>query len=226
MSCVLAGFRQQGKNQTVVLIFLVSGGFAKAQAKVQAHHTNVANLREQLIGHSVQIRESTENDKVRIRHIHQQAFGDPEGKTIGQLAIDLLEDKTAYPIVSLVAEEDSKIVGHILFTAIKIGAASATGGYILAPLAVATGCQGAGVGTGLITHGLQMLKQRGADFVLVLGDPNYYSRSGFKTGHNLKPPYALDYPQAWMARELKTGVLEKIKGKVQCAASLNSPEHW
>ena len=198
----------------------------KPRLQAKAHNTDLANLCEQSIGHIVHIRESTENDKARIRNIHQQAFGDAEGKTIAELAIDLIEDKTAYPKLSLVAEIDSKIVGHIIFTAIKIEADSAAGGYILAPLAVAPNFQGTGVGTALITRGLQILEQRDAGFVLVLGDPNYYSRTGFKAGHKLKPPYELEYPEAWMARELKIGVLEKIEGSVQCAASLNSPELW
>lgn len=174
----------------------------------------------------MQIRESIENDKKTIRKIHQQAFGDKEGKAVAQLAIDLIADKTAYPMLSLVADSDNKIVGHIIFTAIKIDGATVTGGYILAPLAVATNFQGVGVGTSLINRGFQILKQRDAEFVLVLGDPNYYSRTGFKAGHNFKPPYALEYPDAWMARELKTGVLATIRGTVQCAASLNAPEHW
>jgi putative acetyltransferase len=52
----------------------------------------------------VKIRESLENDKEFIRKVHQNAFGQPEGETVSQLAIDLLEDKTALPILSLVAE--------------------------------------------------------------------------------------------------------------------------
>ena len=60
----------------------------------------------------------------------------------------------------------------------------------------------------------------------MLGDPNYYSRAGFKAGHGLKPPYKLEFPEAWMALELREGVLSTIKGTVRCAASLNAPELW
>ena len=56
--------------------------------------------------------------------------------------------------------------------------------------------------------------------------PDYYSRAGFASGHKLRAPYTIDYPEAWMAQELVDGFLAKIDGVVQCAASLSSPEHW
>ncbi len=51
----------------------------------------------------MKIRESEENDKKSIRMVHKNAFGPSEGESVSQLAIDLLEDKTALPILSLVA---------------------------------------------------------------------------------------------------------------------------
>lgn len=174
----------------------------------------------------MKIRESIESDKDTILQVHQNAFGEPEGITVAQLAIDLLEDKTALPILSLVAEKDKEVVGHILFTSVKIDGATFPGAYILAPLAVFNDVKGHGIGTELINRGLQILKERDAEFVIVLGDPKYYSRTGFDTVHNFKPPYELGYPEAWMAQELKKGALKLVKGVVQCAVSLNSPEHW
>lgn len=174
----------------------------------------------------MRVRESTEKDKGFILKIHQSAFGEPEGKTVAQLAMDLLEDKTALPILSLIAEEDNEVVGHILFTSIKVSGSDINGAYILAPLAVANDFQGGGIGTALINEGLKILKERDASFILVLGDPKYYSRTGFKANHNLNSPYKLDYPEAWMAQELKTGVLETVNGTIQCATALNSPKHW
>jgi putative acetyltransferase len=78
----------------------------------------------------------------------------------------------------------------------------------------------------LIEAGLSQLKQRGAEIVLVLGDPNYYSRVGFRAGHNIEPPYELAYPEAWMALELAPGKLERAAGVARCASALSSPEHW
>lgn len=174
----------------------------------------------------VKIRESTEYEKESIKKVHREAFGEPEGEAVSQLAVDLLEDETAMPVLSLVAEHDSEIIGSIIFSTIKVGGVEDTSAYILCPLAVSKAHQGTGVGMTLINQGLQVLGERGAKFVLVLGDPSYYSRAGFKSDHNLSPPYTIDYPEAWMARELVDNSLEKVKGVVQCASSLSSPEHW
>lgn len=175
----------------------------------------------------MKIRESVESDKIFIRKVHQNAFGQPEGESVSQLAIDLLEDKTALPILSLVAEHDSEIAGNVIFSSANIEGADGVSTYILAPLAVTMHEQRSGIGTLLINKGLDTLKERGADIVLVYGDPNYYMRTGFKSGHNLKPPQKLSYPiEAWMAQELKENILTKTRGMVQCALSLNSPEYW
>ncbi len=68
----------------------------------------------------MKIRESVENDKRSIREIHQNAFDQSEGETVSQLAIDLLEDKTALPILSLVAEQDNEIIGNVIFSSVNI----------------------------------------------------------------------------------------------------------
>ena len=175
----------------------------------------------------MKIRESVENDKMCIRKVHQNAFGQPEGESVSQLAINLLEDKTAFPILSLVAEHDSEITGNVIFSSAKIEGADKVSTYILAPLAVSMHDQRTGIGTRLINKGLDTLKERGAEIVLVYGDPNYYIRAGFKSGHNLKPPQKLSYPiEAWMAQGLKENILTETQGMVKCALSLNSPEYW
>jgi len=175
----------------------------------------------------MKIRESVESDKKSIRKVHQNAFDQSEGEGVSQLAIDLLEDKTALPILSLVAERDSQIIGNVIFSSVNIEGVEGVSAYILAPLAVKNVAQRTGIGTMLINKGLETLKERGARIVLVYGDPNYYMRTGFKAGHNLKPPHKLKFPEeAWMAQELEENILTKTQGKVRCALSLNSPEHW
>ena len=175
----------------------------------------------------MKIRESVENDKKSIRMVHQNAFGQPEGEAVSQLAIDFLEDKTALPILSLVAEQDNEIIGSVIFSSVNIEGVEGVSAYILAPLAVARHVQRSGTGTQLINKGLETLKERGAKIVLVYGDPDYYMRTGFKADHNLKPPHKLKYPEeAWMAQGLVEGILTKTQGMVQCASSLNSPEYW
>ena len=172
------------------------------------------------------IRASKNEDLAFIRSVHEDAFGEPEGKSVAQLACDLLEDETAKPLTSLVAEDNGKIIGNIIFSSVKVDGYEDLSIYILAPLAVSKSYQQKGLGTKLINHGLETLRKGGADVVLVLGDPNYYSRSGFKAGQNIKPPYKLEYPEAWMALELKADMLAKIDGVAKCATSLCQPEYW
>ena len=175
----------------------------------------------------MKIRESVENDKNAIRKVHLNAFDKSEGETVSQLAIDLLEDKTALPILSLVAEQDNEIVGNVIFSSVNIEGVDGVSAYILAPLAVKRLAQRSGIGTQLINKGLETLKERGAEIVLVYGDPDYYMRTGFKAEHDLKPPHKLKYPEeAWMAQELVEDILTKTQGMVQCASSLNSPDYW
>ena len=174
----------------------------------------------------MKIRESVESDKKAIRKVHQNAFGQSEGETVSQLAIDLLEDKTALPILSLVAEQDNEIIGNVIFSSVNIEGTEGISAYILAPLAVVKDIQRKGIGAKLINQGLEFLRKRDAEIVLVYGDPNYYTRTGFKAGHNLKAPYKLEYPDAWLAQGLVEGVLSKSQGVVRCALSLSSPELW
>lgn len=172
------------------------------------------------------IREAKDHDRDAIRLVHLDAFGQVEGPVVAKLALDLLTDETAKPVLALVAKERGAIVGSIVFSSVTIRGQEYLAAYILAPLAVAKAAQGRGIGLALIRHGIGMIKERGADLVLVLGDPRYYTRSGFSSAHSIQPPYELEHPQAWMAREIKQGVLGKVEGAVVCSVSLSAPEHW
>lgn len=174
----------------------------------------------------MQIRQSQETEKEQLRKLHLETFGKEEGNSVSALTIQLLEDPTAQPLLSLIAEKNNQILAHILFTKVSIEGNETEGGYILAPLAVSQECQRSGIGKKLIQTGLDKLKEQGAEFVLVLGDPAYYSLSGFHTKHQIKPPYELLYPEAWMAQELKAGVMANISGTVRCADALNKCEYW
>ena len=178
------------------------------------------------LGKSVKIRESVKDDKNAIRDLHLNAFGQYEGDVVSQLAIDLLEDKTALPILSLVAEQGNEMVGNIIFSSVNLEGSEGACIYILAPLAVKKDNQRQGIGTKLIDQGLEYLKKRDAEIVLVYGDPTYYTRTGFKAEHNLKAPYKLQYSEAWMAQELVADTLARVQGVVRCASSLSSPKYW
>ena len=174
----------------------------------------------------MRIRASTERDKAALAALHRRAFGATEGAAVAELALALLDDASARPLLSLVAELAGEIAGHALFSAARIGAGEAGNARILAPLAVAPEQQGRGVGGALIRHGQTQLRAEGARLALVYGDPGYYGRHGFRAGHAIEPAFRLACPAGWLALELRSGALDEARGKVCCAGPLNDPGHW
>jgi putative acetyltransferase len=179
----------------------------------------------------LQIRESIESDSLEIENIHAKAFGKKEGPIIAKLVHDLFSDETAEPLLSLVAVENKNLIGHILYTKIKIAQTKeSVSARILAPLAILPDFQKKDVGGQLIKESLYQLKNKGVELVFVLGHPNYYPRSGFIPAGVLgfEAPYPIpdEHAGAWMVQELCPGVIGRVKGEVQCSDVLNQPEHW
>ena len=122
------------------------------------------------------IRHEVPGDAAAIRVVNEEAFGTPLEAEI----VDVLRTACADRL-SLVAERDGAIVGHILFTPVEIAAADGPcRGYGLAPMAVRRAWQRRGVGSALVTEGTRRLREAGASFVLVIGHPDYYPRFGFE----------------------------------------------
>ncbi|MCI5221352.1 MAG: N-acetyltransferase [Candidatus Electrothrix sp. AR4] len=179
----------------------------------------------------MKVRRSTSSDNADIFNIHTQAFGEQKGPEIADLVRGLLVDQTALPLLSLVAVDNAKIIGHILFTKAEVTQTTeSVSAQILAPLAILPESQSKGVGGQLIQEGLQQLKDSGVELVFVLGHPDYYPRSGFNPAGVLgyEAPYHIpeEHAGAWMVQELCSGVIEKVQGKVKCSDVLNQPQHW
>ena len=88
-------------------------------------------------------RASIEPDKPEINNVYIKAFGEEKGFEIVKLVNELFDDKTAEPLLSLVAVEDEKIIGHILFTKVDVTqTVELVSARILAPLAVLPDDQG------------------------------------------------------------------------------------
>ena len=177
------------------------------------------------------IRKSTESDLNYVLDVEVQAFGNEEGPKIVDLVNGLLFDPTAIPLLSLMAVNDDRAIGHILFTNARISSSKKSiSAAILAPLAVIPDAQSQGVGGQLIEEGLRLLSESGVELVFVLGHPDYYPRHGFKPAGALgfEAPYPIPdkNANAWMVQELRTGAIDSVSGKVICADALNQPEHW
>ncbi|CAA9892850.1 Predicted acetyltransferase (fragment) [Candidatus Methylobacter favarea] len=81
--------------------------------------------------------------------------------------------------VSLVADDDGSVIGHVAVSPIAISG-GAEGWYGLGPISVAPKRQRHGVGSELMGHALTELRRLGAAGCVVLGEPSYYSRFGFR----------------------------------------------
>ncbi|MCG7917242.1 MAG: N-acetyltransferase [Candidatus Thiodiazotropha taylori] len=172
------------------------------------------------------IRDTVDSDLNTLVELHREAFGETEGDRVARLAVELLQDSTARPLISLVASVDGLVVGHVIFSKVSVEGDAERSGYILAPLAVHPAFQRRGIGTALIRRGIERLTQLKADYVLVLGNPDYYQRAGFTAAHAVLPPYELDYPEAWMILRLNQDGVGETKGVVRCAKALCWPELW
>jgi len=117
--------------------------------------------------------------------------------------------------ISLVAETDSRIIGHILFTEAKIVSQFKTiHGMALAPMSVHPDFQNRGIGQILVNHGLSIVQEKNSPFVIVLGHPNYYPRFGFEIAskHNIKPQWEGIPDEAFMILILNRDLLYGVKG--------------
>jgi putative acetyltransferase len=153
-------------------------------------------------------------ERSAIRAVHEAAFG-------RRHEADLIDGLRAEGVVlvSLVAELDKRIAGHILFSRMSIETTSGSlPAAALAPMAVLPGHQRRGIGERLVRSGLELLRRRGERIVIVLGHPDYYPRFGFSSGkaRYLKSPFP---PAAFMAVELSPGALDGIRGTVRYPAA-------
>lgn len=167
-------------------------------------------MKEQL-----KLRKETPDDFKEVFEVNQMAFGqDNEAKLV-----DALRSNPAVfvPELSIVATEDHKIVGHILYTKINIkdDKGNIYESLGLAPMAVRPALQKKGIGGQLIKKGLEVAKDLGFKSVIVLGHENYYPKFGFEPAvkWNIKAPF--DVPSnAFMAIELEQNGLKSISGTV------------
>ncbi len=125
------------------------------------------------------IRSETARDLGAIREVNVAAFdGHPFSQQTEHLIVEALRAAGALEL-SLVAEIDGEVVGHIAFSAASIGGTS-SGWFLLGPVAVLPDLQGNGIGRALVESGLGMLRATGACGCTLVGDPAFYGRFGFR----------------------------------------------
>ena len=159
----------------------------------------------------MKVRPEQAGDQAGIRHIHLQAFGgDSEAKLVDRLR------NTELSLISLVAEEQALLVGHILFSPVSlVGPVPAPPLAGLAPMAVVPQWQRRGVGRSLVTTGLEYCARANYVAVVVLGHPEYYPRFGFVPASRFQIKCEYDVPdEVFMLKELQPSALQGISGTI------------
>ena len=165
---------------------------------------------EGFIAMPILIRNETERDHKAVRQVNRLAFGQEAEARL----VDALRAGGHAP-VSLVAEVEGQVVGHIMFSDLNILTGSGTvPALALAPMAVLPDFRRQGIGSMLVRRGLEVCKEQGHRIVVVLGHPDFYPRFGFlaKLAESLESPYGGG--PSHMAAELVPGALDGVAGRL------------
>jgi putative acetyltransferase len=160
---------------------------------------------------NVRVRPESGADVGRTFAVVESAFGH-------RLEADLVNAlrRSASPQLSLVAEVDDSVVGHVFFSPITIESdRPAPPAAQLSPVAVIPDCQRRGVGTQLIRAGLSQCAALGWLAVFLVGNPAYYSRFGFRMAGPLGFSYPGPHDPYLQLLELRTGSLRGVGGRIR-----------
>ncbi len=162
---------------------------------------------------NILIRKEEEKDHKNIYEVNKLAFEqENESKLIEKIRVG----SNFIPDLSLVADINNRIVGHILFSKIKIIGNSIFETLALAPMAVLPEFQKRGIGSNLINRGMEKAMELGFDSIIVLGHKDYYPKFGFKRASKWNIKCCFEVPdEVFMAVELIDGALEGKDGTIK-----------
>ena len=146
-----------------------------------------------------------------IHSVHVESFEtDQEAKLVDDLRLGDLD------LISLVAEENQKIIGHLLFSPVFLDSNIKIKMMGLAPLAILPTYQNRGIGTLLVRKGLDVCVQKKIQSIVVLGDPKFYSRFGFESSVNysIRSDFNVN-PEVFQIKELEKGIFQGFAGIVK-----------
>ena len=168
----------------------------------------------------IEIRDETPDDYPAIRELNERAFGGPAEARL----VDMLRAANK-AVISLVALDQNRVVGHILFSPITVAEAPGNfRGVGLAPMSVLPEFQNRGIGSRLVREGLEACKREGYAVVVVLGHANYYPRFGFSRAKDYGLDNEYDATDEFMVIELQEGILTGLRGLVKYAPEVRDAE--
>jgi putative acetyltransferase len=160
----------------------------------------------------LRVRRERPEDIAAIRQVNEQAFGRPDEADL----VDALRAR-GKAVLSLVAVEDNRIVGHIFFSPVTIESGERPFPAVgLGPMAILPERQRRGIGSRLVKAGLAECRIAGYAGVVVLGHPTYYPRFGFvpASRYGLESEYEVP-DEAFMVLAWHAGVLKAWGGLVR-----------
>jgi len=157
------------------------------------------------------IRSEDKQDIDAVHSVNVSAFETPsEADLVNALRIQ------AFPVISLVAEENAKVVGHIMFSPVSLSLHPHLKLMELAPMAVVPEYQRKGIGSALVREGIEQCRQLGFVAVVVLGHPGYYPRFGFLPSSRFGIDSEYGVPEdVFMAMELHPEALSGKTGRIK-----------
>lgn len=165
----------------------------------------------------MRIRQETAEDYESVAHVLREAFWNlyVPGAEEHALLYQLRKHPDFIPELTLVAEEEGKILGHIAYTKAAVVMATAEFPVItFGPVAVLPEASGKGIGKQLIAESIELARSKGHKTLIIHGYPTYYERFGFRNGKEFGiSEEDGSHPLGLQVLELEAGVLDKVQGK-------------
>lgn len=157
------------------------------------------------------IRSETAADVAAIHRVLREAFpSESEAALVASLR------SNNHLRVSLVAEKDGEVVGYIAFSPVRFEPAHNSLHVLgLAPLAVLTSHQRQGIAAALVEQALDVCRNLNIDAVVVLGEPAYYCRFGFRPAADFGIANEYDADEGFMSLELRMSCLSGVRALAQ-----------
>ena len=157
------------------------------------------------------IRAEEQGDWAAVQEVNASPFEtSAEARLVGRLR------EEARPVISLVAEHEDEIVGHIIFSPVSLSGHTDLKMMGLGPMAVLPKQQRKGVGSALVRAGLEESKELEFGAVVLVGHPEFYPRFGFRPASRFELACEFEVPEeAFMALELQPGFLADVSGTIK-----------